>query len=345
MRKLPLAFAILAGCAPEAGPSPDVTLEPRWTDSAVPLVDPGDPVGVTASGVIVARIGGPDSSYRLLDSTANVVGTSAVSAIGIWIAGEDDRLYTLAPGATGIVSIHANGSAGPSYPLSHPGILRGVWRDSVDLVRLAVTGFTVGRVALADGGERVIVADGDSAVTELLDISPVGRGAQSQLASITTTRGRVVVANGLKYRWLIYSADGKLLGDGGRSLDTTQRLTQRQVEAELRQIEASGQSLTAKYLESVRRQLERQRLPFFSPVQGLRHDGAGRLWVVGYQADSAFADLFGERGFVRRLPLGCPGFDGQWDLTGSWLVLACGHRDPAVPGGELQLYRIIEERP
>jgi hypothetical protein len=177
-------------------------------------------------------------------------------------------------------------------------------------------------------------------VVELLDISPVGQGAQSQLASITTTKDRVIVANGLKYRWLLYSADGKPLGVGGRSLDTTQRLTARQIEAELRQIGGSGQSLTPKHLETFRRQLERQRLPFFSAVQGLRHDGGGRLWVVGYQADSAFADVFEERRFVRRVPLSCPGFDGQWDLTGSWLVVACGQRDPATPGGELQLYRI-----
>jgi hypothetical protein len=62
--------------------------------------------------------------------------------------------------------------------------------------------------------------------------------------------------------------------------------------------------------------------------------------VVGFEGDSAFADVFADTAFVRRVALSCPGFDGQWDLKGTWLVVACGRRDPAASGGELQRYRI-----
>jgi hypothetical protein len=253
----------------------------------------------------------------------------------------------MASEATSILSVKPDGSAGPSYQLGQPAILRGVWGDSVDLVRPGVPGFSVLRVALAGAGERVMVPEGAAEAGTLLDISPLGGGVRSQLASITTTKDRVIIANGGTYRMLVYSAAGELLGTMGRAADSASppRLTKRQIDAEIRQIRTSDTTLTEKYLSSVRKQLERQRMPFFSAAQGIRFDPAGRLWVVGYSGDSAFADVFADTTFVQRVPLRCPGFDGQWDLKGSWLAVGCGRRDPAAQGGELQLYRITEGAP
>ncbi len=345
MRKhLILALVVAAACSrqPKA-PQIDISLGRQWADSAIALLDASDPIGVTATGTVVARLAGHgDSAYRLVDSAGRPAGVAATPAVGIWLAGDDSLLYTLAPGAKGVVSIKPDGSAGASYPLLQPGILRGVWGDSLDLVRPEMTGFTVSRMAVAGGGERVMVPAGAAEMTPLLDISPAGGGMRSQLASITTTKNRVVVANGLTYRMLVYSADGSLIGTAGRAVDSAPRPTARQVEAELARIRAADSSVTDKYLAMARQQLARQPQPFFSAAQGLRYDGAGRLWVVGYQADSAFADVFSDTTFVRRFPLACPGFNGQWDLKGSWLALGCGRRDPAAAGGELQLYRIRE---
>lgn len=346
MRQILSLFLVstTVGCGRQSMPSTAATISVgRVAQPPVALADPADPIGVTAKGLTVARVALPgDTAYRLVDSAGSVVGVAAVSGVGAWLAGEDDLFYTLTPDAMGIATIKPDGSAGPSFRLAQPGILRGVGRDSVDLLRPGAQGFAMVRAALT-GGERVILAEGIPEVGVLLGISAgglLGTGPRGALVSTTTTIDRVVLGNGQTYRILVFSAAGQPIGTIERSLDTMPRVTERQIETEVRQLLASGQQLNDAYLKIVRRQLAKERLPFFAPAQGFRYDGGGRLWVVGYEGDSTFADIFSDTIFVRRFSLGCYGFDGQWDLKGDWLALSCGHRDPAIAGGELHMYRI-----
>jgi hypothetical protein len=230
-------------------PVADIALERQRPDSAIALADPGDPIGVSADGLVVARLAGPnDSSYRLVDSTGRLVAVAAVTGVGTWLASDDGLLYTMAADAKAVLSVRPDGSAGPSYSLSQPGVLRGVWGDSVDLVRPGAPGISVVRLALGTGAERVMIPEGAAEMGTLLDISPRGGGARSQLASITTTSDRVVVGNGETYRMLLYSTTGAMLGTMGRAIDSAPRLGPRRVEAELRQIRGSDSTLTEKYL-------------------------------------------------------------------------------------------------
>ena len=336
-----LASTVLAACnRPQSAKPTAVRLDPHPLKTAIVIASSEDPVGVTGSGIVIARVSpvGPDTGYRLFDSTGQSLGPSMVPAIGIWLAGDDGVLHTLAPQALGITSVNHDGTAGPTYSLKEPGILRGISKDSADLMRPAIDGFTVVRVALDGSGQRVVV---DAKGPKLQDLFGVKNGVfrdQGALPSSTTTADRIIIGNGQKYRIQIYSAKGEFISEFGRTLPATHP-TERQIETELSQI-AQSQKLSGQYLAMVRKQLAAAPQAFFTAAQGFRVDGAGRLWVVGYEADSAFADVFRDTTFVSRFSLPCPSFDGQWDLKGDWLAIGCGDHNPGKPTGEVQLYRI-----
>jgi hypothetical protein len=338
-----IALLVVASCGgrPAGRTGDSVSLERFATQAAIAIADPGVAIGVAADGTVLARLAGADTSYRLVDSTGRVIGTAAVPGVGGWLAGDDGLFYTLATGATGITTVSPDGSPGPAFRLDQPGVLRGVLRDSVDLVRPGPNGFALVRVALDGTGQRIIVPEGVPEVYQLLGsaVEIMGSGPGSPLPSVTTSADRVVFANGHSYRIRIFSATGTMIGEIARDLEPL-LLTPRQVENEILQLKSSGQRLTDRYLELARKQLARQRRPFFSHLQGLRFDVAGRLWVVGFDGDSAFADVFSDTTFVRRFPLSCPGFDGQWDLKGQWLALACRGRDSTAANGEVVRYRV-----
>ena len=84
-------------------------------------------------------------------------------------------------------------------------------------------------------------------------------------------------------------------------------------------------------------------LRWFTHVGPPRGDGAGRIWVLGQHADSAFADVFAGSRFLGRLPLPCRDFQGRWSLNGSWLAVVCAPDDlEADRDADLKLFRIVE---
>lgn len=337
MRPAVLLLAVLAACRPAPKTPTVLRLDRVSLATAVPLASAEDPVGVTASGIIAARPvpEGADSGFRLYDSTGAAIGSTAVPAIGVWMAGDEGNLYTLAPGALGIASVKPDGSPGPSFRLREAGVLRGIFADSADLMRPTIQGFAVVRVALQGLGERVAVESNEPHLQELFGVTGGRIGAADALPSTTSRPNRIVVGNGMTYQIMYFSPNGEFQGELRRDLPKT-KLTKRKVEAEIAQITAS-QQLNDRYVAALRKQLEDAQQPFFTTAQGFRFDGAGLLWVVGNDADSAFADVFSDTTFVRRFPLPCSGFDGQWDLKGDFLVLGCAR--PAEPA-EIQLYRI-----
>ncbi len=76
-------------------------------------------------------------------------------------------------------------------------------------------------------------------------------------------------------------------------------------------------------LREARNQLESTRLPGFSPANPLGVDSQGRVWVMGIEGDSAFADVFSPPSYLGRIGVPCPGFEGRWSLAGRWLAVVC----------------------
>ncbi|MFN0177829.1 MAG: hypothetical protein ACKVZ0_03450 [Gemmatimonadales bacterium] len=343
---LPLSgLMLLVGCD-QASTAGDLTLERRPTAGEIVLAAPTDPVGASAAGVFIARVvSGVDTSYRVIDSAGRVQAEVAVPGIGLWLADAAGVFHTMTPGAQGVAALNPDGTAGPVLTFSASGIVRGVLVDSVDVVRLFADGLKVIRLATDGSGERELVGSATQGLAELLGAGRPGAkviSPNAALPSVTTTKDRVLVGNGNTYQIMIFDAAGQLVGEIARNLPSANP-TPRQIEGEIAQI-LKSQQLSEAYLNTVRDQLRQSKVPFFAATQGMRYDGAGRLWVVGYDADSAFAEVFQDTTFVQRFPLPCPGFDGSWDLQGNWLAVACGPREVGASGGELLIYRILGAR-
>lgn len=93
----------------------------------------------------------------------------------------------------------------------------------------------------------------------------------------------------------------------------------------------------------MRKQVAELALPHITPGGALRADARSRLWVLGMDGDSAFADVFSSDRFIGRLPIPCRLYNGFWSLSGVWLAVACLPDDPAFDGDAvIKLFRITE---
>jgi hypothetical protein len=159
--------------------------------------------------------------------------------------------------------------------------------------------------------------------------------------------GGFFAADGFKYRLALYSWDGTLQAILARDLPPS-LLSAARVEQELKQnltiLESRRGKFAAADVQRLRDEAARRVRPYFrhnTLSTGL--DSQGRIWIVGLEADSGYADLFNSNRFLGRLHLPCPGFDAGWSLKGTWLALACAPADPAFDGDAVfKVFRIID---
>jgi hypothetical protein len=154
-----------------------------------------------------------------------------------------------------------------------------------------------------------------------------------------------VLGDGWNYQLGLYDWTGALVRVLRRRLprpQPTPRRVDREIEATLRSLRSVRGHRPD---DSVRVRDDVMRTPqeFFRHNGHLGLDGQGRIWVVGIDADSGYADLFNDHRFLGRLPLPCADFDGQWSVNGDWLVLACAPDDASYPGDAVfKVFRLVD---
>lgn len=185
----------------------------------------------------------------------------------------------------------------------------------------------------------VVLLDGDGHTREVLDhaeaqyvgMFPAVKDPRMIVPPVLGSwRDGFVVANGKTYQLAFYDWNGKLRHTIGRVLPEN-HLTATQVDAELGAL-AGRPGFRSVTQERRRAQLAAQVRPWFTHLTPLGLDAAGRVWVVGQQGDTTFADLFTERQFLGRIVLACPGFQGRWAMRGEWLALVCAPEDSSAEG-------------
>ena len=93
----------------------------------------------------------------------------------------------------------------------------------------------------------------------------------------------------------------------------------------------------------MRKQVADEVLPPITPGGAIRVDARNRIWLLGMEGDSAFADVFSPDRFLGRLPLPCRLFNGFWSLSGAWLAVACLPDNREFDGDAvIKLFRITE---
>jgi hypothetical protein len=105
----------------------------------------------------------------------------------------------------------------------------------------------------------------------------------------------------------------------------------------------NGTLLPGLKYDSLSRRAALDTLPRLRPGS-MGFDERGRLWVVGREGDSTFADAYADTTYLGRRMIGCR--DAQptrrtVSIRGHWLVLACQQGDEEHPFA-LRLFRIIE---
>lgn len=213
------------------------------------------------------------------------------------------------------------------------------------LVRVMNPGGTMlpGWYRLGDKKSVALVAATDSFITQHF---PAARDPRlTTLAVLGIWRGGVIVADGRSYALALYDSSGHvvriLTRDVAPRLPTTAMIDRFRRRAErYRGPDGKGHDRVriAVDVDAYRDAPQ----PHFSHVSPLREDRFGRIWVVGMEGDSAFADLFTPTSHVGHLGIPCPGFSGRWSLQGEWLALLCEAPEGSVRGAELHRYRVVE---
>lgn len=153
-----------------------------------------------------------------------------------------------------------------------------------------------------------------------------------------------VFADPVRYRLALYDWDGSLVRVIARDIPAP-RSTAKQAAAALEAWRGSGagRRASASDLDAKREEFLKATEPHFAHHVPLATDAAGRLWVVGQDGDSAYADVFSPTAFLGRIPLPCRGIDRGIAVSGGWLALACESDDPDYLGDAvLKLFRITE---
>lgn len=155
-----------------------------------------------------------------------------------------------------------------------------------------------------------------------------------------------IVANPAIYHIGLYRKDGTLVRVLSRAVPPSYpgaaRLDRQM--ALVRSMKIGGRQRTDAEIQTIRDRAATTPFPSFAIGVPLRTDAKKRIWVVGIQGDSAFADVFTAERFLGRIGIACPGFEGKWSLSGSWLAMVCAPQDPNYDGNAVvRLFRIVEK--
>ena len=155
-----------------------------------------------------------------------------------------------------------------------------------------------------------------------------------------------LLADASRYRIALFRWDGVLVRVLGRDIPAAHASAGRVDEllnSQRRKAVQQGVAVDEARMAAKRKSLLEQDLPFITPGAPIRIDALQRIWVLGMEGDSAYADVFTATGFVGRLHLPCRLFNGSWALAGAWLAVACAPDDPDFDGDAvIKTFRIVE---
>lgn len=197
-------------------------------------------------------------------------------------------------------------------------------------------------VDLLSGRTRSVLSPADSFRIQLFAGDEAMPGGSVNTSVLGRWAGGVLLGNGMTYRIGLYGADGELRHRIERDL-APRRLTETEIELQMSRLQQSPMARSPDRLKRIRQQLEALPVRWFTHRGPPRDDGNGRLWVLLQHGDSTSADLYAGDRQLGHLRIDCPGFGGQWDVSGEWLVLLCFPADPdAISDAEVRRWRIVD---
>jgi hypothetical protein len=158
-----------------------------------------------------------------------------------------------------------------------------------------------------------------------------------------------VIADASSYTLALFRWDGVLIKTLKRDLPPAHASAGRAddfVATMRRQAAARGGTIDEARIAEMKKGMAAFVLPAITPGGPIRADARHRIWTLGMEGDSAFADLFTRDKYLGRLHLPCRLFNGFWSLSGSWLAVACLPDDPnADVDAVIKTFRIVDVKP
>ncbi len=214
--------------------------------------------------------------------------------------------------------------------------------------RYGPAGFKPFMVNPVTGMARELLAANDSFYKARFDTTLAPRQG---FAPITGTwDGGFLVGDAARYRVGLYTWQGTLVRALARDLPPIHASLARTDDFIAEMVRRSGRgggggAVPAAMMTKMREQAAQAEMPQITPGSPPRADAQKRIWIIGMEGDSAFADLFTSTRFIGRLHLPCRFFNGFWSVSGTWLALACVPDDPdAALDAVVKLFRIVETR-
>lgn len=351
-----LGMCLIPACVPSTGGEPLDAIKgalPALREHALPGLDPTSIPGlptrlaVSATGAlayVAAEEPGIEKRIRMTDSTGQVVARVGRRGRGpgelqtpLFLAFRADGQVLVWDIATGRLTSYAStgdfASVGDSDADRFPLALVG---DSLDFRALQHRGTGLRRMDLVSLRSRELLRTVDSAFDALFPLGTVGGISARPPAIYAAGRGRIALGDMRRYQVLLYTDLGRFIGSVGASrapqLPSPEEAARESVAIATMPVSPARKATLLRDFRS------RARLHF----RALRFDATGRLWVIGQDGDSAYADVYADTLPLGRIPIGCPGFTGEgWDLSGRWLALSCRHTAPDAPSdGTIRLFRI-----
>ncbi len=238
-------------------------------------------------------------------------------------------------------TIDARGRTVRSLPVQVSALPIGIVGDSLDFAQVKGRAVSVFRWD-GKGQKRMLLTDSTPAFAAEPGFATPSPNGRSVIPVFGSDGYRIAVGDPWNYTVLLFKDDGSFVERLHRDLPVPRR-TERQVLAAVanrgRWRGPSGEQLASAEAET---KVRAEVLPYFSHVSPFAFDAGHRLWIVGVDGDSVFADVFAGSKFLTRIGIPCFDFSGRWSLHGEWLSLACGaaNAQEETPNPTFQLYRI-----
>jgi hypothetical protein len=162
--------------------------------------------------------------------------------------------------------------------------------------------------------------------------SPSAATAGPQVAPIVGSwDGGFLVGDANRYQIALYRPNGALVRVLSRNVAAAFPSPERVndfLTTMKRAMEGRGGKMDDATMSRLREMASKQALPLFTPSGTNRADAQHRIWIVGMEGDSAFADLFTAERFIGRVHLPCRLFNNFWSVSETWLAMACLPDDP-----------------
>ena len=337
-----LVVLLIAGCRDVPPPQPSISTQSSEQLPAIHLHHTSDHLensptslgtqfAVNRDGIVIANVPtNRQMAYAVIDSSGNVVAAAGRVGEGPGEVRGGTIIFaesTFVIASERLVQFDLRGNPTSTTALSFESYPRAyVAPDQLLDITPGSGGIRLGLTSLTSGKFRPLVSSAtDTFVANSFGL-PLRPDGGTRNPTLGLWSGGFLVGDGWTYRLALYDWSGRPVRSLRREIDPpvlSEARLDREVELTVRSLRLAGRRMDPAATAQLRRTTataQQRHFAFFRPT-GL--DGKGRIWVLGVEADSGFADVFSSEHFLGRISLPCAGFSHGWSLAGTWLVLAC----------------------